>query len=292
MASAGSTCVEKIGRFEVYADEKHKLGMGATGNVYLGKDLSTNDPIAAKKMTIESEFLEEGEFEMEAELLLHKIPAHDNIIKVHDFIKIEYEDDRINMMDLWLIMDLSDLGNLKKYARKNKLSAFQKLDIMYQSAVAVHHLHNCKPQKIVHRDIKPENILLTPGPKGLVVKLCDFGTAKLVQRKGSRSVTLKSLAGTNEYMAPEQLELHDGQFSYDSSVDIFSLGLTNLSLLECSEGSFMEVLTSKDVACLCYIHTAYIAGKDNLSGCDEGLLSTMYIQALRPLIICVIYLCI
>ena len=247
-ASASLGYVKRIGNYDITADDDHHIGMGATGIVYPGVKRNTNIKVAAKKMTIEKEFLKEGEFEKESDLLLHTIPPHENIIKVYDFIKRDHEADGVAMLDIWLVMDFCELGNLRKYARQNNLSSLEKLDIMLQAARAVRHLHECEPQNIVHRDIKPENILLTVGHNGAVVKLCDFGASKVIERKGMRSVTLKSLAGTREYMAPEQLQPRKhGQFAYDRSVDVFSLGLNNLSLLECSEGKAMEVLTGKQI---------------------------------------------
>ena len=84
--------------------------MGATGNVYTGVDTSTPKlpTVAAKKVTILKEFLEEGEFEKEADLLLHKIPAHKNIIKVFELKKIDCEKDD-DMLDLWLVMEFCEL---------------------------------------------------------------------------------------------------------------------------------------------------------------------------------------
>ena len=246
MASSSLAYIKQIADYDIEADDDHHIGMGATGIVYPGVKRNTSIEVAAKKMTIEKEFLKTGDFEKEADLLLNKIAPHDNIIKVHDFVMGEYEADDVPMLHLWLIMDFCELGNLKKYARKNNLTTLEKLDIMLQSARAVHHLRECKPQNIVHRDIKPENILLTAGPNGAVVKLCDFGTARIIERKGKGSVTLKSVAGTMDYMAPEQLQPgKDGHLAYDRSVDVYSLGLSNLSLLECSEGKTMEVLSGR-----------------------------------------------
>ena len=242
MASSTLAYVKRIADYDIKADDDHHIGMGVTGIVYPGVKRNTNIEVAAKKMTILKEFLED--YGKEADLLLNKIPPHDNVIKVYDFVVREYEENDVPMLHLWLIMDFCELSNLRKYARKNNLTTLQKLDIMLQSARAVRHLHECKPQNIVHRDIKPENILLTAGPNGAVVKLCDFGMARIIERKGKRSVTLKSLAGTTEYQAPEQIQPQkDGHFAYDRSVDVYSLGLTNLSLLECSEGQAMEVLS-------------------------------------------------
>ena len=77
---------------------------------------------------------------------------------------------------------------------------------------------------IVHRDLKPENILLTEaGPK-----LLDFGLAKLEPAAGAiaaGSVTMTGvpeapIAGTMQYMAPEQLQGRGA----DARSDIFSFG--------------------------------------------------------------------
>ena len=101
MASVSPGYVEKVGNFAIYADIKHELGSGATGTVYLGMNTITEDLVAAKRMEIEEEFLEEGEFEKEADLLLNKIPPHDNIIKVYDFSKHKYLKKGKKMLNLW-----------------------------------------------------------------------------------------------------------------------------------------------------------------------------------------------
>jgi serine/threonine protein kinase len=78
---------------------------------------------------------------------------------------------------------------------------------------------------IVHRDIKPENILLHQGPSGEVVKVLDFGIAKLLD-SDPQSVTPvvtsnDAFLGTPQYMAPERLE--GGE--YDGRSDVFSTAI-------------------------------------------------------------------
>ena len=239
----------KIGKYLIFDNEKHRVGMGSAGIVYTGVDTSTPKltTVAAKKVTIFKEYLEAGEFEKEADLLLHKIPPHENIIKVYDFSKIEYEQDSAEMLDLWLIMEYCDQGNLQTYARKRELSVNDKFELIYQMALAVNHLHNCKPESVTHRDIKPQNVLLTGEEKSPTVKLADFGVARIVTQKDGKSITMFSLAGTPHYMAPEQTEVQDNDMKYSKKVDVFSLAVTWLALLAACKGSIMAAMTGNSL---------------------------------------------
>ena len=238
----------KIGKYIIFDNDKHKVGMGIAGIVYTGVDTSTPklSTVAAKKVSIYKQYLEEGEFEKEADLLLNKITPHDNIIKVYDFSKIEYVKDSVEMLDLWLIMEYCEQGNLQTYAMKRELSVKDKFELIFQMALAVDHLHNCKPESVSHRDIKPQNVLLTGDEESPTVKLADFGVARIVTHNmEGKSVTMISLAGTPHYMAPEQIELQGNTFKYSKKIDIFSLAVTWLALLEVCKGSIMEAIKGK-----------------------------------------------
>src|SRR6185436_20931998 len=78
---------------------------------------------------------------------------------------------------------------------------------------------------IVHRDLKPSNVILTRSG----AKLLDFGIAKprpdlaAAQSGGTTRQPIShdgAIAGTLQYMAPEQLEGHEADFRSD----IFALG--------------------------------------------------------------------
>ncbi len=83
---------------------------------------------------------------------------------------------------------------------------------------------------IVHRDIKPENIFLarSDDDDDEIVKVLDFGIAKL-SATGSQSATQTgALLGTPLYMSPEQAR---GLRTIDQRTDIYSLGLVAYTML-------------------------------------------------------------
>jgi serine/threonine-protein kinase len=72
---------------------------------------------------------------------------------------------------------------------------------------------------IIHRDIKPSNILvIQDAALGELVKILDFGIAKLIQSGESQT---QSFMGTLAYCSPEQMEGKE----LDSRSDIYSLGI-------------------------------------------------------------------
>jgi serine/threonine-protein kinase len=76
---------------------------------------------------------------------------------------------------------------------------------------------------VVHRDLKPDNIFITRSTGGPVVKLLDFGIAKLRQtNEYTKGLTRPgAVMGTPEYMAPEQLYAAE---RVDYRADLYSLG--------------------------------------------------------------------
>lgn len=84
---------------------------------------------------------------------------------------------------------------------------------------------------IVHRDIKPDNIFLHQGKQGEVIKVVDFGIAKLIeeQKEDNRANLTESgsIIGTPVYMAPERLKSQP----YDGRADVYSIGITCYEML-------------------------------------------------------------
>ncbi|MBI4471351.1 MAG: serine/threonine-protein kinase [Acidobacteria bacterium] len=80
---------------------------------------------------------------------------------------------------------------------------------------------------IAHRDLKPENVMLQQLSDGAeLVKLIDFGIAKIEKPAVGNRTTTAMVAGTLRYMAPEQFQ---GENS--SASDIYALGLIACEML-------------------------------------------------------------
>ena len=98
---------------------------------------------------------------------------------------------------------------------------------VHQAALGLQHAHE---RGMVHRDIKPANLILARDGKKAIVKLLDFGLAKVTSegRADSGLTSEGQMLGTPDYIAPEQIR--DAQ-SADIRADIYSLGCTFYYLL-------------------------------------------------------------
>lgn len=196
-----------------------KIGEGGMGAVYLAEDKSLSRKVALKILrqvfTKEPGRLQRFQNEARAASSLN----HPNILTVYEtgqengihFIATEYVEGRT------LRVQLS--------AGKIKIRDAVEITIQICNALAPAH-----EAGIVHRDIKPENIMLRPDG---IVKVVDFGVAKMIQIADSNEETKTNLTiegeviGTVKYMSPEQVR---GQ-AVDARSDIFSLGIVLFEML-------------------------------------------------------------
>ena len=224
----------QIGDYEFNLAESY--GKGSFGTIFKGKHLTTGNDVAGKKLTVEKEF--ENRYDKEANLLKN-IPPHPNVLRVCDIEKREYEQGGIDYVDIWIITELLHFP-LRGYAKQYELSLEDKLELMIGCCRGLYHLHQ---NGIIHRDLKPDNIMIKVKEDGKpVIKIIDFGESRFVDRYQGRTLEMNSFVGTPLYMAPEQLEREGNRCTpnYTTSVDVFALGITFLSLVKAKAGILME----------------------------------------------------
>ena len=139
---------------------------------------------------------------------------HPNILMVHDVVEDE--------AGVYLVMELADGGSLAERV-KDSGPLSPKEAARHTMAVASA-LQTAHTEGVIHRDIKPENMLIDHHG---VLKLADFGIARLAQRNANLTRT-GMVMGTWAYMPPEQRE---SARQVDGRADIYALGASLYFLL-------------------------------------------------------------
>jgi serine/threonine protein kinase len=98
---------------------------------------------------------------------------------------------------------------------------------------------------VVHRDVKPANVLVVKDTSWQeVVRLVDFGVAKIVPESSEKLTGEGSIIGTPAYMAPEILL---GEHEVDAMADLYGVGVTLFESLTGAipyQGSYPQVVRS------------------------------------------------
>jgi serine/threonine-protein kinase len=202
---------------------EEKIGTGGMSAVFRGTHLHLGGPVAIKvispQLAADAAFVKRFQREARVGWALN----HPNIVKVSEFNQTE---DGL----FFMVMDFVEGGTLSEYLKKSgPLSLERSLEILKPLCEALDMAHK---RKILHRDLKPANILISQPQGKEVIKLADFGLAKILQpdaeiTKGSNLTQMGEVFGTLEYMSPEQLL---GQ-PVDAATDIYSLGVIVYEML-------------------------------------------------------------
>lgn len=201
------------------------VGSGAMGQVYKAEDKVLGGVTVAVKFlsqTLLNEKMRER-FEREATIsaLLGEKSIH--IIRVRDY-GIDENGVPFYVMEFLEGESLSDMIKFQPLELKRFLHVTRQICVGMEAAHSGIMLKGELCQ-VVHRDIKPSNVLVLRDPTvGELVKILDFGIAKLVQANATQT---HSFMGTLAYCSPEQME---GK-KLDNRSDIYSFGVMMYEML-------------------------------------------------------------
>ncbi|XVF46569.1 hypothetical protein PTKIN_Ptkin03bG0037600 [Pterospermum kingtungense] len=170
--------------------DKQLLGAGGFGKVYKGTLPLTNEEIAVKRVSHETD---QGMKEFVAEIVSMGRLRHRNLVRLLGYCRRRKE--------LLLVYDYMPNGSLDKFLFNDEnqgLNWSQRFQIIRGVASALLYLHEEWEQVVLHRDIKASNVLLD---SNLIGRLGDFGLARLYDHDGDPQTT--RLVGTLGYLDPE-----------------------------------------------------------------------------------------
>jgi len=203
--------LKQIGKYPVL----HKLGEGATSEVYLCNDPFNSRDVAIK-LAFAEKFADPERGKLYRKLFLTEASlagklAHPHICQIYDAVA----DEKLS----YIVMEYVGGGTLERFARPEALLPVdQVVEIAFKCSRALEFAHKLG---ITHRDIKPANILHLEGTE---VKVTDFGAALVPT---TRDTTQVSAIGSPAYMSPEQVKEHP----LDHQTDIYSVGVVMYHLL-------------------------------------------------------------
>jgi len=231
---------------------KSFIGQGGMSVVYKGIDRQLGKTVAVKLLLphLVNDPVTYARFQQEARAASSL--SHANIVSIYDFGAGENNEPFI-VMDY---LDGTPLNDAIKMLRGLALERSVAIFVQIADALQCAHSNN-----VLHRDLKPSNVLLIhKGPTLDIVKLVDFGIAKLIPQDGGESLHLTKTGevfGSPFYMSPEQCR---GE-KVDARADIYSMGclmyeviagkppIVGANLMETLFKQLGEIPASFSVAC-------------------------------------------
>ncbi|TML98022.1 MAG: hypothetical protein E6G10_23735 [Actinobacteria bacterium] len=191
------------------------LGRGAFAVVYAGRHRHLEREVAIKRLA--PELLREtgGRDRFGAEARVLASLDHPHIVRVYDYV------DREDLCAF--VMERMHGGTLGDRLRSGRVSYAWACAVILAALQGLEHAHR---KGVLHRDVKPENLLFGADD---VVKVGDFGIAKVVGAQGARLAATTAAIGTPTYMAPEQVSRSAGPLG--PATDVWAAGAVLYEML-------------------------------------------------------------
>ncbi len=195
------------------------IGAGSNGEVFRATHMSLNREVAIKVLRTHLRNGEDALEHFKHEGISACRVDHPNAVTVLDFTATSGG-------VVFLVMELLRGHTVAEEIRRlGRLSPSRCAQIALPICDVLTETHSLG---IIHRDVKPQNSFLHQSRRGEIVKVLDFGLAKLLEQASQNDdPTIDSLAGTLGYVAPERVSAAP----YDGRVDVYSLGVMIYEML-------------------------------------------------------------
>ena len=251
---------------------------GAYGKIYSAYSLQDKEEVCLKRIDIEEmkknyeeNQLKDFQQDLNNEInILKLLSSNENSVMYYG----EYDNKNEKINEKIIVMEKCDM-NLKEFIiqKKNALSCKEIKD----KFLALNKLFKIiQKEKIIHRDLKLENLLIKYNKEktDYLIKLGDYGLGKF---KGKSNGIFSGLKGTPDTVAPEIIL--EKVNKYESSVDIFSLGII---LYQLSHNLKHPFGTKYELVIIKY-HENY--DKDNLNiEFDKSINNNDFVDLVRKMI--------
>lgn len=192
-----------------------RLGAGSMGIVYLGEHVEIGKQAAVKVLRPSLSNRREvvDRFLQEARAASRIDSPH--VVGITDFGETA-DGAPFFIMDLLRGQTLGDL------LRERERIPFPELRPMLAQVLRA--LSAAHDRGVIHRDMKPDNIMLAETSQGQMVKVLDFGIAKVTDEedgKHDKITRTGMIIGTAAYMSPEQAQ----SMPLDSRADLYAVGV-------------------------------------------------------------------
>ncbi|MDC0711877.1 protein kinase [Stigmatella sp. ncwal1] len=191
---------------------ERRIADGGMGTIWVALDAQLQRRVALKLMAmgLPSSAQARTQFEQEARAIAQLQSPH--VVQVHDY--------GVDGDTPYIVMELLEGEDLEaRLERQGRLPSSAVATLLQQVARALAAAHAAG---IVHHDLKPANLFLARVDSQEVVKVLDFGLARLSAEAQAAEAPPAKLMGTPRYMSPEQLR---GEPTVDPRSDVWSLAV-------------------------------------------------------------------
>ena len=195
------------------------LGSGGMGRVYRGEHTGIGRPVAIKVLHADLNRNREAAQRFQREALASGRLDHPNIVGVSDF-------GIVDQGPCYLVMEALEGESLgARLDREKRIPWRDALEILRGVLAGLRHAHD---RGVVHRDIKPDNVFLARKDGDTVVKILDFGIAKLYAGSPDDPASTRAglTVGTPAYLSPEQAvggEIKPTSDLYSTTILLFEM---------------------------------------------------------------------